>query len=337
MPINPLDAVNTGINAVGALGNLFGIGQKRQIKQQEKLNRLQIDGQKELGEFNQKQSMEMMRQQYGEQMKGMKDAGLNPALIYGGAGAGGQSTAGSAGSVTGAVAEAPSKMTEGMQGMGLQLQQMKMLQAQEENVKANTEKTIAEKNKLEGVDTEKAGAETGLINIQKQMEEVKVRIANATEYDAMSIIENTASKLMHEANIAGTNQVINENTRVEQENKIKAEAIGAMLENQAKRQGIQLDQARITEIIAGIEQKWKSLELESKGQTISVENMKRLTETMLWSAGINATGNIVNSIIDVKKMGMGKRMDRANRNGRTETDRFDSDGNHTGSTVTRTY
>ena len=70
---------------------------KRQIEQQQKLQQLQIQGQMQLGAFNQKLAKEMWEYtNYPAQVEQMKKAGLNVGLLYKGAGAGGTTSGGQA-------------------------------------------------------------------------------------------------------------------------------------------------------------------------------------------------------------------------------------------------
>ena len=56
------------------------------------------------------------------------------------------------------------------------------------------------------------------------------------------------------------------------------------------RQGIKLDEAKVKEISANIQNMLDNVELRKGDQKINVENMTKLTEAMLWGAGIQATG-----------------------------------------------
>ena len=94
---NFIDLLTDGLagTAVSTLGNigmaLFGNDQ--QVKQQQKLQNLQIQGQKEMGLFNYNQQMKMWdNTNYEAQKRHMIAAGLNPALMYGMGGAGGATT-----------------------------------------------------------------------------------------------------------------------------------------------------------------------------------------------------------------------------------------------------
>lgn len=140
---------------------LGGYNDRRQYKQQEKLQGLQIKGQKEMADYNSNLAFDMWNKtNYGAQRKHLEDAGLSAALFYGGSGAGGATTnAGGGGNVTGGVAPSGG----GEVGMALE---RSMMGAQLELIKAQTAKTEAEAVKTAGVDTELAGA-----NIKKQIQD----------------------------------------------------------------------------------------------------------------------------------------------------------------------
>jgi hypothetical protein len=142
--------INTGLGMA-----LQGWNNKQQLKQEGKLQELHMGGQKEMMDYQQEKTFDMW-QKTGPvgQMEQLQKAGLNPALMYGmGGGTGGVTTQPSGG--TGGSHGAPSGGGEimAMQQLGLQ---MKMQEAQIKNLEANTNKTDAEKEKLQGVDTDLA-------------------------------------------------------------------------------------------------------------------------------------------------------------------------------------
>ena len=91
---------------------------------------------------------------YEAQMKHMMNAGLNPNTIYGGSGAGGATAS------TGSGGSAPSVQSTSQSGglqagigqmsnLGMMKTQQELLQAQKENVEANTNKTNIEASNIE--------------------------------------------------------------------------------------------------------------------------------------------------------------------------------------------
>ena len=86
----------TAQGIVGAgMGLLMQKGQdKRQLRQEQKLQDIEITGQKQMADYN--YGLEMKKWQdtgYKAQMEQLKEAGLNPGMIYGMGGAGGQTSA----------------------------------------------------------------------------------------------------------------------------------------------------------------------------------------------------------------------------------------------------
>lgn len=141
-------AIGTGMNWVDEA--LFGNKRrKQQIEQQEKLTDLQIQANKELADYGMGISKEMFDYTgYENQVKQMKAAGLNPALMYGHAGGIGTTVSSSAGSASGSQAsdETSRKLANiQMQGMGLQMQK---LNAEIQKTKAEAEKAKAEAKKV---------------------------------------------------------------------------------------------------------------------------------------------------------------------------------------------
>lgn len=170
----------------GAVGNLIGGifgGNGSSIKDQKKLMELQnqyeqgnMKYQAELNEqaaqANQQRMIDYfnLTAQYNsakEQVKRLKDAGLNPALMYGQAGAGGAGTGATGGAQAAGAGLAQSQAV----GMGLQL---KSIAAQTKLAEANAAKAYAEAEKISGVDTEKTKNE--IKSIEQGIKESDTRI-----------------------------------------------------------------------------------------------------------------------------------------------------------------
>lgn len=178
-----------------AMGMLLGgYNDNRQIRQQKKLQRQQIEGQKEMGEFNKELAMQMWRDtNYSAQMEEMKKAGINPGLMYGSAGSGG-TTQTQAGSVSGA--NAPVGGGEINTGMGMQLgMQMAMMKAQKENIEADTANKKADATKKTGVDTENVGADTAKKNAETKLTEVNAQLAELSKQVKSQTVETEIAKL----------------------------------------------------------------------------------------------------------------------------------------------
>lgn len=170
----------------GAVGNLIGGlfgGNGSSIKDQKELMELQnqyeqgnMKYQSELNEqaaqANQQRMIDYfnLTAQYNsasQQKQRLKEAGLNPALMYGQAGAGGAGTGATGGAQAAGAGLAQSQAV----GMGLQL---KSIAAQTKLAEANAAKAYAEAEKISGVDTEKTKSE--IESISQGIKESDTRI-----------------------------------------------------------------------------------------------------------------------------------------------------------------
>lgn len=146
MPIGML-----GAGAIDAgMGLILGsINDRRQLKQQGKLQNQQIQGQKEMTDYQYSKMLQMWKDtSYGAQTEEMRKAGINPALMYGMGGGGGQTAGGGTGSVTGGVAPSGGGEAQAMMGMGIQAA---LLRAQKENIEADTKEKLSRIPGHEGI------------------------------------------------------------------------------------------------------------------------------------------------------------------------------------------
>lgn len=265
--------------AGGIIGQVFaGANDRRQIRQQKKLNELQ----KGMTEFNMQKQLEMWEKTgYGATKKQMEEAGLNPALMYGmGGGGGGQST-----NVNTAQSQnAPSgggEMIAAM-GMGLNMQLMKS--------QINLQNSQAEKNRIEaaktaGVDTQESTARIdmlmqGVDNARQQNEIQKLEITlknienfekQATQENRMDYIGYQTEMAMKQLQLVRNEAYISSSTIREKIKIIQETAIGAVLNNAATTQSISasktgqaVDQQRIKESVNQIMQSWDKLDQSNR-------------------------------------------------------------------------
>lgn len=154
--------------AMEAANNLMGVfmagwNDKRQLKQQQKLQDLQIAGQKQMMDYQQQLGLEMWEKtNYKAQLEQMKKAGLSPGLMYGKGGPGG-SLAMPSGSVSGGNAPVGDPLRGGMgiQSM-LAMEQLKQMRAQTRSIEIDN----ANKDKG-GIDYQ--GKEVGISEAQSRI------------------------------------------------------------------------------------------------------------------------------------------------------------------------
>ena len=121
--------IGAGAGIVGNVMGMLDIGgnrqRRKQVEQQQKLTNIQVDANKQLADHGMGISKEMFEYTgYGAQRRQMEEAGLNPALMYGHAGAGGSTGSASAGSAGGGQASDEASLKQAnmaQQGMLLQL------------------------------------------------------------------------------------------------------------------------------------------------------------------------------------------------------------------------
>ena len=161
--------------AIGGLGSLMGIGRRKEKKAREAEERehqrqleymgLQAKYNKEQAKYSTELSKEMWDYtNFENQVQHLKEAGLNPALLYGQGGGGGNAAGG------GSAAGVGLPSSTGV-GMGIQWEQM---EAQKELAKAEAAKTNAEAAKLMTTDTENVESDTE--KNKQEIEESKKRI-----------------------------------------------------------------------------------------------------------------------------------------------------------------
>ena len=213
--------------------------------------------QKELNRQGHDLSMDMWNKtNVGPQMEKYKEAGLNPALMYGQSGATGTTSMASGGN-----APQPKAMDMNSMLMGGQLELMK----------AQANKANADADATKGVRTDNIGADTALKNMQAR--NIELKNVNQIE-EAQSIIARNnaaAEKSLADANLTNENKM----------NIIQGQVL-ANLESVNKtlriKTGIDLDKAQLNILEKELCQ--MDRELEIKGQKNNVEAYKATTGRM---------------------------------------------------------
>lgn len=307
MPVGPWLAPAIS-GAVGLIGMGIARGKdRRQLVQQEKLQNLQIRGQQQLLDYSMGKELEMWEKTgYEAQKQQMKNAGINPALLYGMGGGGGQTVGtGNAGTVTGGQAPSGSgRETEEMLGMGIQ---MALMQSQKRVLDTQADKNAAEAEATGGVRTDLAKTEIqsltqGIENAKavQKLTEVQTKIANIDEWikgrsksESAEIIMWQAEKILNEVELLHRENIVNKATMNDRIDTVKTELAGKYLSNQLTKAQTTTEQGKPaiqTEEIKVMEQQWKGIirqgiqkwrELELQGYKTNSDAERQIHEQFI--------------------------------------------------------
>lgn len=280
--------LNVGQEAAGiGMGLLLeGHNDRRQLKQQGKLQQLQIQGQKEMSDYNYAKQLQMWKDtNYKAQMEQMKSAGINPGLMYGMSGGGGTTTGSGGGTVQGATA--PTGGGEAITGAGMGMQmaaQLALLQAQKENIEADTANKQAETtNKpLQGenikADTANKLQLTKNATVEEAQQKLELNIQGATMKERIESIALNTEIMQETLDREARNNVTAKATQGAQIDIIRRAAVQALLdqaltkaqtskigqEEKTEFQRTDLTRWAIKKMASDIMNGWDSLSVESR-------------------------------------------------------------------------
>lgn len=298
---------------------------KKQFKWQKELMDKSYEQNQNMAMFNHENQMNMWRATGPRgQMEELKKAGLNPAMIYGMGGAGGQTAAAAPGQGGGAPNVPMQESGAEFGAMGMQLASMLNLQkAQKENIEADTANKIADTKETMGetpaaiATIEQIKQQTSSAKTQQELTATQNRLATLDEklkgetLDEMIDLaefevrnaEQTYKKLVRDNEIG-------EETKDDIMKSITAEAIGKVLQNELTRQQTKESGARtaktyaemklipeqIKEIQASISQGLANVYTNAKN---AKTNEGRLDLDKLINDVTNSTGLTVDTITKV--------------------------------------
>lgn len=314
-----------------AAGSLLGIAMqgandKRQLRQQEKLQRLQIEGNKEMLEAQRLKELQMWHDtSYPAQMKMIKEAGLNPALLYGMGGGGGTTVGGGSGGVSGGQAPIGGGEIGSMMGIGLQTKaQIELLKAQKENIEADTANKTQDTG-LKGAQTANVTVDSSNKWIENQIKELQLKLEGKTWKDKATIVNQEMEQAVRQTSIKDRENEMGQELYEETMDNIRAQYAGTLLQNAETESRTALNKQQADGIVQGIMQKWKELnQTGSKNEWEHHDRLKAIEEytaNALKVAGIVAAGNIVRDVtgIATRKLPKGKTTEHYGPKGRTET------------------
>ena len=293
MPISAGLGATIGAGVQG-IGMLAGAGQaNRQYHRQKKLMGVQHKNQMLLNQQGHDLQMDMWNKtNYKAQLEHMKAAGLNPALMYGQAGQGGQTGSQGGGSAAsgGAAQENAMDMSNMLTGAHI----AKLLEEVEKSKWERGEKGAAEiQSLLTGIDETKAN--TRLIEANEKYQKVITKIQDASsEAQIKQEFAQLKYTLEQAENVRLENYILNESKEANIQ-KAKDEAVGVAIGNMLTRAGIKKTEEETRAIGVGIMQKWE--ELRISGKKVSVEKFRADIDAE-YPGVSKVTGKIMNEIYD---------------------------------------
>lgn len=317
MPIGPVGQAGLDI-AQGVIQTGIGMAlapsqDRRQIKQQRKLQQMQIAGSKELTDYQQLKQMEMWKAtNYGAQIQQLKEAGLNPGLLYGMGGAGGQSVGAGIAQASGGQAAQPMPIQP--MEIGIQNAQRALIEAQTENIKADTankpiegeKKTAEVKDITQGIENKKA--QEALTKVQTQIADLERRLKGETLNEQIEIIDWTSQRALAELDKIVRENIVDKATMNDRIAMVKTElAIKALMPELLKAQtttekgkpAIQQKELQVMQqqweasILQGV-QRWQELELQ--GLHVNTERAKQ--EQDAWVNDVQQSSKIPLELIE---------------------------------------
>lgn len=310
-----------GIGMIGSAmaGQFMGDMQDdRDYGNAKRMQRLQIEGQKEMGGFNSQLAKDMWEYTgYKNQIRQMKEANLSPGLMYGLGGGGGQTNSVQSGSVSAGERKGGNEMIEMIKSQP----ERALLEAQTRNIEADTKLKETDAKKRGGVDTANVEADTGLkiantgnVNadtklkeIQQRTDKVEADIAEDTMWEAMDTIRGNQRMIKETVDGLVRNNHIGRETQKEVIDSYKIRN-GNMLADTALKiaqkageyQGIEESGQRIKKMIHEIVYDWAKHEQEGRKINIAEkvaetdkgfkEALERIGE---WNTFINGLEGII--------------------------------------------
>jgi len=273
--------ISGGLGAAATLGTgLLGmIGQRarerRAMANQRELMDLQFQNQQALNEQGQQLQLDTWEKtNYPAQVAMLKEAGLNPALLYG-KGGGGGATTGSQGGGSAASGNAPAPQSMMMPNIMNGIKEA----AEIALIKAQARKTDIEAAKTAGVDTELTKTTIQKLIAETQNDETKNRLIELESDIAEINKANRQYQIDSEINntIENTNKLKLENSITSDAyesiiNEIKQRAIGQTLENELTKAKTKLTETEKSKLTTDIVQKWS--ELAIRGEEVNLQSKK---------------------------------------------------------------
>lgn len=275
---------------------------ERQRNQEWHLMRQNMEGQKEMYDYQMQKQYEMwLKTNYSAQARELEKAGLNKALMYGMGGGGGATVGGGAPSVPTGSGPRGGGEIQDMIGMGLQLDmqraQTDLLKAQAENIRTDTKKKGGVDTENVAMQTEKLFQEWQNLKQTHTLQGLEIALKNIQNFEQqtsqenrLKYIETQTKTALHNLNIVKNENKISDDTVNDQIKTIKQEAIFSVLKNALTRaqinktgSDINVNNAQMRKMSHDIMTNWENLERKDR-------------DLMLKQLGVSESNDISESI-----------------------------------------
>lgn len=273
----------------------------QQFNRQKELMGLQMKNQQILNAQGHQMQLDMWdKTNYKEQMKQMKMAGLNPALLYGKGGGGGTTTGNQGGgSATGGSASMAPMMDLSALNITKSKAELELMNAQADNLRAEAEAkrgytkeqsqattaNIVTANKLLETQIGTEEAKKTSFEIDNQLKSIELLIKDSTKNNQIEIVNQELQKLVT-LNKEAQNQVKMSSLEADRKEEMLDQLVRqnnlnialTRVKITAEKQGIELNKARINEITTQLEQAWSELEINKDKNKVSREGFESQRE-----------------------------------------------------------
>lgn len=304
-----------GGNAAGAvigfIGDQYTNGQAQDFNRREA--KKAYERQRQLNIQGQQLGMKTWNDtNYEAQVQHMKNAGLNPNMIYGGTGGGGATVSSPSGGSAGSASTSPnsSGLSAGigqMTQMGMMKSQQDLMQAQKDNIEANTNKTNIEASNIEEPITagvSKTIAEKDKIEADKKGQDINNEITGDTREEEKQRIRAEANKTTGEARSAMVKGEVDTQTRPEAVLYIKGQVMSQALEQAlteartgASLQEVQNMKQTVRKMQAEISQGWEKLSQSER--EVQIKKIEQELKAMYPNLGQVWGGKMNEAIRDI--------------------------------------
>lgn len=326
-----------GMLAGGLAGNIIdsfqtGENANTQLHNYKEFANFNAEKQREMTDYNQRSAYDMwLKTGIKGQVEQLQNNGLNVGLMMSNGTGGGSATV-SQGNVKGEMVD----VNKGGTFAGAQLgMQQALTKAQVELAEANANKANVEAKKIAGADTDNTIADTSVKNTQAKANEIANYINTELTTNTIEKAKVEYNKAVADFRSADANADVDSATVQTKINKLNAELTGSILENELTDAKIDLTNEQKRAISVELAQEWENLYLRAEELDIRKQSNAIQEFAEKWKARLGI-GNLEMRKIEAGLNVATQIIKSGKRTTKTETTKYDKDGNYGGETHTTT-